>query len=154
MPACPLLMEPQRQEEVKEPKAPTEPKEPTAHAAAVTMVMSPKRWLMQTKGSPWHFGVELPSISAHVVHTLNTYPPIMPGRPPEHARDVPRPPSPSPLRVVHCSLNPRDVHPSPLPFTYCFPQAWAGICCEPHYISALETVEEVARQTRDDQPFP
>ena len=30
--------------------------------------------------------------------------------------------------------------------------AWGGICCDPHYIAALETVEEVAKQSRDD-PF-
>ena len=32
--------------------------------------------------------------------------------------------------------------------------AWGGICCEPHYIAALETVEEVAKQSRDDQFRP
>ena len=30
-------------------------------------------------------------------------------------------------------------------------QAWGGICCEPRYIEALETVEEIAKQSRDDQ---
>ena len=30
-------------------------------------------------------------------------------------------------------------------------QAWAGICCEPRFIEALATVEEVAKQTRDDR---
>ena len=28
--------------------------------------------------------------------------------------------------------------------------AWAGICCEPRFIEALDTIEEVARHTRDD----
>ena len=32
----------------------------------------------------------------------------------------------------------------------CSPEAWAGICDDPKYIEALETVQEVARCCRDD----